>query len=87
MNYHVHVGASARKRLLALPNHLLKRVDARIHSLADEPRPRGAKKLLGHRDLYRIRVGDHRVVYQVRDREKQILVTKVAPRGDVYTEL
>ncbi|MFN2390121.1 MAG: type II toxin-antitoxin system RelE/ParE family toxin [Actinomycetota bacterium] len=38
-------------------------------------------------DLYRIRVGDHRVVYVVDDKASRLLVTRVAHRRDVYRNL
>jgi len=55
-----------------------------IDTLAHEPRPRGAKKLAGEEGLYRIRVGDIRVLYVVRDRELIVLVLEIGPRKDVY---
>ena len=43
------------------------RIMARIEGLAREPRPAGMKKLEGMKELYRVRVGDYRVVYQIQD--------------------
>jgi mRNA interferase RelE/StbE len=48
-----------------------------------EPRPPGAIKLAG-RDDFRIRVGDHRIVYAVDDRNRQITVARIAHRHEVY---
>jgi mRNA interferase RelE/StbE len=59
------------------------RLRAAIDALAVEPRPRGAEKLAG-RDDYRIRVGDYRVVYAVDDRDRLVLVARIAHRREVY---
>ena len=49
---------------------LFKRVDGKILALADDPRPHGCKKLRGHNDLWRIRIGDYRVVYSFTGRQR-----------------
>ena len=59
------------------------RVGAAIDGLAEEPRPRGAARLAGQDD-FRIRVGDHRVVYAVDDAERLVIVARVAHRREVY---
>jgi mRNA interferase RelE/StbE len=51
--------------------------------LEQEPRPSGCRKLTGE-SQYRVRVGDYRIVYDVRDRELLVLVLRVAHRRDVY---
>jgi mRNA interferase RelE/StbE len=59
------------------------RIRAAIDSLATEPRPIGAVKLAG-RDDFRIRVGDYRVVYAINDRDRLVLVARIAHRREVY---
>jgi mRNA interferase RelE/StbE len=54
-----------------------------IDGLAANPRPVGCAKLAG-RDDYRIRVGDHRVVYAVDDAERLVMVARIAHRREVY---
>ena len=51
---------------------------------SDVPRPPGCDKLAGPEDMYRIRVGDYRIVYQVCDEALMILVVKIGHRRDVY---
>jgi mRNA interferase RelE/StbE len=63
------------------------RVAARIDELAKDPRPARAVKLAGAEDLWRVRVGDCRMVYQVRDKLLQVLVVLVGRRGDIYRRL
>jgi len=55
--------------------------------LRDDPRPPGCVKLTGADDLWRIRVGQYRVVYTIRDDELLVLVVRVAHRRDVYRGL
>jgi mRNA interferase RelE/StbE len=52
--------------------------------LAADPRPSGCKKLTGNTDYYRMRVGDYRVLYEVRDRDVLVLVIKIGHRREVY---
>ena len=57
---------------------------AAIEALADEPRPPGVKKLVGSEHIYRIRVGDYRVIYGIDDRALLLLVQRIRHRSDVY---
>ena len=64
------------------------RVDARIQALALTPRPIGAEALKGQDPpLYRLRVGDHRVIYAVDDKSRMVTVSRVRNRRDVYRNL
>lgn len=60
---------------------------ARIESLAANPFPPKSLKLAGAERLYRIRVGDYRVVYEVVAEAKQVLVHHVRHRREVYRRL
>jgi len=56
-----------------------------IRGLADDPRPDLAAKLTAFDPpAWRLRVGDHRVVYEVHDREVVVLAVHAAPRSEVY---
>jgi mRNA interferase RelE/StbE len=72
------------RAFLRLPADVQRRLAPKIDALAQEPRPRGIKKLADEENLYRLRVGDYRVVYEVRDRELLILIVGVAHRREVY---
>ena len=63
---------------------LTARLVAAMRDLASQPRPPGCDKLVGPEDLYRIRVGDYRIVYQVRDEVLLVLVVKIGHRREVY---
>lgn len=60
------------------------RIVTRIRALADEPRPAGAQKLAGSRAAWRIRQGEHRVLYEIDDTERRIVVVKIGRRREVY---
>ena len=63
---------------------LIARLVAAMRVLASQPRPPGCDKLVGPEDLYRIRAGDYRIVYQVRDEILLVLVVKIGHRREVY---
>ena len=73
-----------RKELEALPDKVLARALRKIESLSDSPRPAGSKKLRGYKDLWRVRVGDWRVVFIVDDAARLVSVTRIAHRREVY---
>ena len=68
----------------SLPGNVRKRVAQRIDALACDPFPRGSVKLEGSSDLRRVRVGDYRIIYQIRHEILVILVVRVKHRRDVY---
>jgi mRNA interferase RelE/StbE len=74
----------AEKMLRRLPTDLLHRIDQAVMGLAQDPRPAGCRKLRGYQDLYRLRVGDWRIIYAVKDDRLIVLVLEIAPRGEVY---
>jgi mRNA interferase RelE/StbE len=82
--YALEIKPHARKELENLSNTLIARLVPKIDGLAADPRPSGCKKLHGYKDLWRIRVGDYRVVYLIDDGRKTVSVTRIAHRRDVY---
>lgn len=75
---------SAQKEMEGLNDSLIARLAPKIDGLAADPRPSGCRKLHGYKDLWRIRVGDYRVVYMINDDRKMVSVTRVAHRREVY---
>jgi mRNA interferase RelE/StbE len=82
--YSLDIKRSAQKELDALDDSVFSRIDRKILSLADDPRPAGCKKLKGYKDQWRVRVGDWRVVYIIEDAANLVTVTRVAHRRGVY---
>ncbi|MBL8075381.1 MAG: type II toxin-antitoxin system RelE/ParE family toxin [Nitrospira sp.] len=67
-----------------MPSQIQQRLKSRLDSLATTPRPHGSEKLSGVEQLYRIRVGDYRVIYAVEDNRLLVLVVKVGHRREEY---
>lgn len=82
--YAVSIARSAQKEIHDLDRPIIPRVMAAIHALTDDARPPGCKKLVGSRDLWRIRVGDYRIIYRIDDRTEAIEVVIVRHRSAVY---
>jgi mRNA interferase RelE/StbE len=61
-----------------------KRLCQRIDALADNPRPAGVVKLSGSDDIYRVRIGDYRIIYEIQDIGLIVLVLKIGHRRAVY---
>ena len=82
--YKVTVKKSAAKALSKLSKQMANRLIPAIKALGEEPRPVGCKKLQGEEDLWRIRVGDCRVVYSIEDTIMIVDVLQIAHRKDIY---
>lgn len=82
--YRVDFSQTALNSLRRLPKKVAAQTYAVAESLQKEPRPRSCKKLAGYENLYRIRLGDYRIVYAVEDDRLYILVIDVAHRKDIY---
>jgi mRNA interferase RelE/StbE len=84
VKYSLEIKQSAQKELDALDDALFTRIDRKILALAENPRLAGCKKLRGYKDLWRVRVGDWRVLYVIDDAAKLVTITRVAHRREVY---
>ena len=78
---------SVEKELRKLPKTVLAAVIDKIQALATNPQPKGAVKLRGKTNLYRIRYTDYRIIYSVDSDELIILVIKAAHRKEVYRNI
>ncbi len=87
MAYTVEFRPTARKAIDRLDKAVFRRIMLRIDALAASPRPSRCVKLAGHDSLYRIRVGDWRIVYEVDDSRSILTVTIVAHRRESYRGL
>jgi len=82
-SYRLEVKRSAAKEIADLPKAECKRVAAKIQLLASDPRPHGCEKLSGA-EKYRIRQGDYRILYEIDDSTKLVIIVKVGDRKEVY---
>ena len=81
--YKITIKKSAAKELSGTPKKDLPKIIKRIQSLAQNPRPRGSQKL-SHKDEYRVRQGDYRIVHSVDDEILAVDVVKIGHRREVY---
>ena len=82
--YRVEISRTAERQLERLPGEGQRRVVATILALADDPLPRGSRKLSGYEDVFRVRVGRYRILYSVATKTLIVIVLKIGHRRDVY---
>jgi mRNA interferase RelE/StbE len=89
MSYTILFKKSAAKELASFPTDTRKRIVEALETLKINPFSEllKFKKLKSNENLYRIRVGDYRVVYTVERDKLIIVVIKVGHRKDVYLKL
>jgi mRNA interferase RelE/StbE len=83
-SYEIEITRTAEKQLKALPHEDRRRLAAAILALADDPRPRGLRKLTGYDDVFRVRVGRYRILYSISNRKLIIIILKIGHRRHVY---
>jgi mRNA interferase RelE/StbE len=85
MKYSVTMTESSKKELNSITSVFAARIIKAIWTLAENPRPNGSRKLKGKKEyLWRIRVGDYRVIYSIEDTVKIVEIRRVGHRRDVY---
>jgi mRNA interferase RelE/StbE len=82
--YEIHIERTAAKTLQDLQRADRVRVSQAIIALGQEPRPHGCLKMSGTDPLYRIRIGNYRVVYAIDDTVRVVSITKIGHRREIY---
>jgi mRNA interferase RelE/StbE len=85
LTYAIFIERRAQRSLARIAGQDRDRLSSAIRRLADEPRPHGVKKLSG-RNVWRVRVGDHRILYEIHDERLVILVVDVGHRREIYRQ-
>jgi mRNA interferase RelE/StbE len=83
-DYVITFARSARKELENLDTLIVNRIFPKIETLAKEARPAGCRKLQGEKNLWRIRIGDYRVIYAVYESERRVDIIVVRHRSKAY---
>jgi mRNA interferase RelE/StbE len=87
LTFKITVHRHAQKQIFGLDREVQLKIVRAIDGLAENPRPRGCKKLQ-EADLWRIRLGEYRIVYFIDNKVRQLIVLKVARRReDTYHDL
>lgn len=84
MTYKVIVKPSAAKVIRKLERNIQRRIVQLLERLAEHPRPEGVVKMAGDDNLWRLRIGDYRMIYEIHDGQLIVLVLRVGHRRDVY---
>ena len=84
MTYRVEFTSAAARQVKKLPRPNRDKVLSAIARLGDDPRPRGATKLVGEQSAWRLRIGDYRVIYDVVDAILTVTVVRAAHRREAY---
>jgi mRNA interferase RelE/StbE len=82
--YRVEFAPRAQRDFKALDGSIRARIARRIDSLAQNPYPQAIKKIEGEDDLYRLRVGEYRILYQVKGKVLLVLIVGIGHRRDIY---
>ncbi len=83
MSYRVEFTKSAEKAFSKLPKQVQRQLQADINQLAELPRPPGCLKMKGRQDLWRVRSGDYRIIYQVRDNVLVVVIVDIGHRSSI----
>jgi len=82
--YRVVFTKAADRQLGKLSERLQQRLVRAAELLEDDPRSPNAKKLQGEKNLWRVRVGDYRILYEIQNTKLVVLVIRIAHRKDIY---
>lgn len=82
--YEVCLERTAERDLKKLPAKQFHRVISQIKNLAKTPRPVGCRKITGSKNDWRIRVGEHRLIYEIDEKAKLVKVMRIKHRKDAY---
>jgi mRNA interferase RelE/StbE len=87
--YRVEFKKSARKEFDRLPRRIQEKVVEALRFLSESPFSDllNIKKIKGEESLYRIRIGDYRLVYEVQAVVLLVIVIKIGHRREVYRNL
>ena len=83
VSYEIEISSTAEKQLRRLDRQTQIRLLKAIIKLSDDPHPRGVRKLKGHVDVFRLRVGSYRVLYSVGEERLVVIVLKIGHRKEI----
>jgi mRNA interferase RelE/StbE len=83
-DYVITFSRSARKELESLDGKTVRRIFPKLETLAKQPRPAGCRKLVGEENLWRVRVGEYRIIYSVDDSIREIDIIAIRHRRSAY---
>lgn len=85
--YLVVLTQTAEKELRRLPSKVIEKIIALLKSMEENPRPTGCKKLKGYKNLWRVPIGDYRLIYAIEEVIMLVDVREIGHRKDIYDKL
>lgn len=85
--YKVVLTKTAEKELQRLTSKTIEKIIIVLKSLENNPRPTGCKKLKGYKNLWRIRIGDYRIIYAIEDVILLVDIREIGHRKDIYNSI
>ncbi len=83
--YEIGLTSKAEKDLKKLSKQLRERIVPKILALKNDRYPQHYKHLVGNKmAMYRLRIGDYRVIYDVYGKQKIVLIYRIGHRKDIY---
>ena len=82
--YRILLANNAQKDLDKLRGKLWQRISKAISDLRIDPRPTGCTKLRGGENVYRLRISNYRVLYDIDDGSQTVAILRVKHRRNVY---
>ena len=82
--YEIYLERGAERDLKRLSAHDFRRIITLIKALAENPRPSGCRKITGSKSDWRLRIGEHRIIYEIDERPKAIRILRVRHRREAY---
>jgi mRNA interferase RelE/StbE len=82
--YEVLLERRAERDLKTLPAEVFHRIIPRLKALAEDPKPPGSRKIVGSKSDWRIRIGDYRVIYEIKEQAKAVKVMRIRHRKEAY---
>jgi mRNA interferase RelE/StbE len=84
VTFRITFAPSASRELRKFDSPVRRRLQAAIELLAENPRPPAAIQLVGGSGEWRVRTGDYRIIYEIRDEELLVLVLRMGHRREIY---
>ena len=84
MAYTINFAPKAEREFKKLDKAVQRQLQPKIEALSKNPRAHGVEKLAGEDELYRIRSGDYRIIFQIQDKVLVVLLVKIGHRREIY---
>lgn len=85
-SFEIYWKASAKKELKQIDKSEIPKILIEIEKLSHEPLPTNCKKIVGTEHIYRIKIGNYRVIYSLESEQLLIEIIRVRHRKDVYRQ-